>query len=103
MGSRRYLALGDLWLCLSLGQRDLAHDYTHYAFGCVPEQFGALCEQLRGAGATAWQDNRSEGESYYFLDPDQHRLELHIGDLTTRLNACRQRPYAGMTFGELAP
>ncbi|GHL45122.1 hypothetical protein ECZU28_51170 [Escherichia coli] len=31
---------------------------------------------LAQAGAEVWKDNRSEGASYYFLDPDGHKLEL---------------------------
>ncbi|WP_173859970.1 MULTISPECIES: hypothetical protein [Pseudomonas] len=35
---------------------------------------------------------------FYFLDPDGHKIEAHVGDLVSRLEACRQRPYAGMKF-----
>ena len=42
--------------------------------------------------------NSSEGESFYFLDPDEHRLELHAGNLVSRLKQCRRQPYAGMEF-----
>jgi hypothetical protein len=28
----------------------------------------------------------------------QHKLEAHVGDLASRLVACRERPYAGMKF-----
>lgn len=59
----------------------------------------ALCVGLGGVmAAQAWRDNRSEGASFYFLDPDGHRLEAHVGDLASRLRACREHPYAGMRF-----
>ena len=38
--------------------------------------------------------------SYYFLDPDGHKLELHVDSLAQRLTACRERPYQGMVFYE---
>lgn len=59
----------------------------------------ALCVGLGGVmAAQARRDNRSEGASFYFLDPDGHRLEAHVGDLASRLRTCREHPYAGMRF-----
>ncbi|PNB75534.1 fosfomycin resistance glutathione transferase [Pseudomonas sp. GW456-E7] len=96
-----YLSLPGLWLCLSLDpQRDPepAAEYTHYAFSLDAADFPRFVERLRSAGVQEWRDNRSEGASFYFLDPDGHKLEVHVGDLASRLMACRQRPYAGMKF-----
>ncbi|NWA67229.1 fosfomycin resistance glutathione transferase [Pseudomonas reactans] len=96
-----YLSLPGLWLCLSLDPlRDSkpAADYTHYAFTVAAADFTALVERLRAALVEEWRDNRSEGASFYFLDPDGHKLEAHVGDLASRLQACRAKPYAGMKF-----
>lgn len=96
-----YLSLPGLWLCLShdpLRNAEPAADYTHYAFTLSAADFLPFVERLRSASVKEWRDNRSEGASFYFLDPDGHKLEVHVGDLASRLNACRQKPYAGMKF-----
>lgn len=96
-----YLSLPGLWLCLSLDPlRESAPvaDYTHYAFSISAADFPLFVERLRSAKVQEWRDNRSEGASFYFLDPDGHKLEAHVGDLASRLAACQQRPYAGMKF-----
>ncbi|MHC8321866.1 fosfomycin resistance glutathione transferase [Pseudomonas sp. GB2N2] len=96
-----YLSLSDLWLCLSLDpacRAAPAADYTHYAFSISASDFPHFVELLRAANVEEWRDNRSEGASFYFLDPNGHKLEAHVGDLASRLAVCRQRPYAGMQF-----
>jgi len=92
-----YLEVGDVWLCLSLdpAARSEPHpDYTHLALSAAPEDFGGLRDKLVAAAPT-WKDNRSEGASIYFLDPDGHKLELHLGTLETRLAAVGAKPSQG--------
>lgn len=99
--SGAYLSLGDLWLCLALdtGKAEgSTQDYTHYAFSISPSDFSPWVERLRRQGIKEWKDNLSEGESLYFLDPDGHKLEAHVGSLVSRLAQCRTHPYAGMQF-----
>jgi len=91
-----YLSLGELWLCLSLDTVDEKIDYTHYAFSVSPDVFTPLVMQLRSRNVVEWKINKSEGESLYFCDPDGHKLEIHSGDLASRLDYCRYHPYAGM-------
>ncbi|MFJ7313178.1 fosfomycin resistance glutathione transferase [Pseudomonas sp. NPDC098747] len=96
-----YLSLPGLWLCLSLDSKRSAQtcgDYTHYAFSLSAVDFPVFVQRLKAANVQEWRDNRSEGASFYFLDPDGHQLEAHVGDLASRLAACRQKPYAGMRF-----
>ena len=93
-----YLSLGELWLCLSVDKVSVGDDYTHYAFSIPTEEFDVFVERLRSSGVTEWKTNKSEGKSVYFLDPDGHRLEIHDGDLESRLRACRTQPYEGMEF-----
>lgn len=96
-----YLSLPGLWLCLCLDPLRPsvpAAEYTHFAFAVGASDFAALVQRLRAAGVAEWRDNRSEGASFYFLDPDGHKPEAHVGDLASRLQACRAKPYAGMQF-----
>lgn len=98
-----YLSCGDLWLCLSYDDARRVvppqeSDYTHYAFSVAEDDFGPLSHKLEQAGVSVWKQNKSEGASFYFLDPDGHKLELHVGNLAARLAVCREMPYAGMQF-----
>lgn len=94
-----YLEAGSLWLCLSLdvSRAGLHADYTHIALDVEEGQFAALSEAV-SSKATIWKDNRSEGNSLYFLDPDGHKLELHVGSLASRLAHYRANPASGVTI-----
>ena len=94
-----YLEAGTLWLCLSVGPVSRRDDYTHVALSVAPEAFAELAA-LVSAVAPIWQANFSEGESLYFLDPDGHRLELHVGSLASRLADYRGRLVPGVRVFE---
>ncbi|MBX6279702.1 UNVERIFIED_CONTAM: glutathione transferase, partial [Pseudomonas aeruginosa] len=53
---------------------------------------------LRELNVPLWRQDKSEGDSLYFLDPDGHQLEAHVGDLKSRLATCRSHPYSEMEF-----
>ncbi|UVO51818.1 VOC family protein [Sphingomonas sp. SUN019] len=92
--SGAYLEIGATWLCLSSdpATRQGPHaDYTHAAFSVDAADFDALSAKIRER-ATIWRDNRSEGGSLYFLDPDGHKLEIHLGSLASRLAHYDQNP-----------
>ncbi len=96
-----YLLAGDMWIALVLdaGTRSgPMPEYTHTAFTVDPEKFAEAARKIREAGARIWQENRSEGESLYFLDPDGHKLEIHASDLQTRLRTARVNPWEGLEF-----
>lgn len=94
-----YLELGELWLCLSIEDSlPVASGYTHYAFSIHQAEFSAFKTKLLAHGVQQWKQNSSEGDSFYFLDPDGHKLEAHVGNLATRLLQCRREPYKGMKF-----
>ena len=90
-----YLTTGDDWICLSLDpacRRGPLPEYTHLAFHVSEAQFASLVARLLDAGVTSWQDNPSPGDSFYFLDPDGHKLEIHVSDLKARLDSLRNAP-----------
>jgi catechol 2,3-dioxygenase-like lactoylglutathione lyase family enzyme len=90
-----YLEAGTDWICLSLDAETRSGplgEYTHLAFSVDAESFGEAVKRLRSADVQCWHENRSEGESFYFLDPNGHKLEQHVGNLQSRLNALRELP-----------
>ncbi|MEO0357773.1 MAG: hypothetical protein AAF386_05680 [Pseudomonadota bacterium] len=65
---------------------------THIAFDCAADDFGEMSDHIRQT-ATIWKENRSEGASLYFLDPDGHKLELHVGSMDSRLSDPKMGQY----------
>lgn len=95
-----YLEAGSLWLCLSVdavASRVERLDYTHYAFDVAPHHYEAVAERVLRQART-WKENRSEGASLYFLDPDGHRLELHTGSLSSRIAHYRANASGDVTI-----
>lgn len=92
-----YFLAGNLWLALVLdadAAKSVYNDYSHVAFDCGAEEFDCLKEKILAFECREWSVNRSEGESLYFTDPDGHKLEIHVGDLQSRLEAIRENPDA---------
>ncbi len=90
-----YLAAGNDWICLNLDSETRTApypEYTHLAFSVAQEEFAAMVTCLQEAGVICWQSNRSFGDSFYFLDPDGHKLEIHTSDLKARLGALQATP-----------
>lgn len=93
-----YLSLGDVWFCLSCDKVAPSQDYSHIALDISDSDFVQFTEKLRDAGVIEWKQNSSEGDSVYFLDPDGNKLEVHSGDLQTRLDSLKDKPYAGLVW-----
>lgn len=96
-----YLLAGDLWLCLSIDaniQNRKSSDYTHIAFTVSPESFHYYRHNIQELNLKLWQENISEGDSLYILDPDNYQLELHVGNWQTRLAAIKENPYEDTIF-----
>ena len=97
--SGAYLSMNELWLCLSLDKPSIGQDYSHLAFSVDQVDFEVMKNKLAPQVRT-WKENTSEGESFYFLDPDQHKLELHVGDLKNRLESLKMNPYKNLVWLE---
>ncbi len=88
-----YFLAGNFWLALvheSGVPETSRHDYSHLAFDSSADEFVGLKEKILAFGCKEWSVNQSEGESFYFTDPDGHKLEIHVGDLQSRLNCFRE-------------
>ena len=85
--SSAYLEAASLWLALVLDEsvrKGPLAEYTHAAFSVDREAMSDLADRLIQFGVACWQEAEN-ATSFYFLDPDGHKLELHAGDLSTRL------------------
>lgn len=84
--SAAYLEAGTLWLALvldSTARRGPLPEYSHAALSISADELPLLAKRLTSAGAPSWQES-DRLDSFYFLDPDGHKLELHAGDLQSR-------------------
>lgn len=96
-----YLENGDIWLALLVdpkAKQAQRPDYSHIALSCTQDDFPALVQALEREGCASWSENVSEGDSFYFSDPDGHKLEIHVGDLGTRLRAMKENPWTEIQF-----
>lgn len=81
-----YFLAGEQWFCLNIDINcSPAQDYTHYAFNVTDENFSQLEKKIIDSGAEIFQENKSPGKSLYFLDPDGHKLEIHVGSWQDRI------------------
>lgn len=97
-----YFLVGDLWFCLFQDAKTFpGQGYTHLAFSITAKDFLQIVSRLKEENVKSWKDNVSEGDSFYFLDPDGYQLEIHVGDWRTRIACKKQHPWPGVEFFEL--
>ena len=102
--SSAYLEAGTFWLALirDTNARDgPSAEYSHVGLSVASSELPLLAKKLMGMGVRSWQESDS-GESFYFLDPDGHKLELHSGNLRRRLAARAALSEPGVVFYDLA-
>lgn len=88
-----YFLAGDFWFCLNQDDHRIPEPdphYTHFAFSVSQKDFPKMVEKLQKAGCSAFKANTSPGDSFYFLDPDGYRLEIHVGNWRSRLEAFKK-------------
>ncbi len=96
-----YLSVGDIWLALILDEKvreSPIPEYTHIGLTVSIEDFPILSQRIQQSGVKIWQKNKSEGASLYFLDPNDHKLEIYASDLNTRIKSARTSPWEGLEF-----
>jgi catechol 2,3-dioxygenase-like lactoylglutathione lyase family enzyme len=94
-----YLLAGSIWLGLVKDENVIEKplpEYTHLCFSVEPKKFEHLAGKIKAAGSEIWQENTTEGESLYFLDPNGHKLEIHATGLKQRLEYARENPWQGL-------
>jgi len=96
--SGAYLSVNDLWVCLSVDEVSPAEDYSHISFTIEESDFHPYCAKLVSSGVETWKVSTSEGKSLYILDPDRHKLEIHVGSLVSRLKELKSKPYKGLMW-----
>lgn len=91
-----YLLAGDLWFCLDVDsstRNEPLPEYTHFAFTVDQKYFNEMVIKIKNSGTKIWKENKSEGESFYFLDPDGHKLEIHVGTWKSRITSIKKNPW----------
>ncbi len=89
-----YFLAGDLWFCIeedpAVREKELP-EYTHLAFSVEQKNLSLIREKLEKADVRFFKENKSEGDSLYFLDPNGHKLEIHVGDWKSRIEYYKKK------------
>ena len=96
-----YLMAGSMWIALNLDENVVSKpnsDYTHVAFNVLSTEYSNLKEKLKEAGVKTFKNNTSEGDSFYFLDPDGHKLELHYNSIEERLKWAKENDWSSFNI-----
>jgi catechol 2,3-dioxygenase-like lactoylglutathione lyase family enzyme len=96
-----FLTAGNTWIALNQDSKvseAKRPDYSHIAFTCTSTDFQTLKSRLLDYGSVQWSENNSEGNSFYFVDPDGHKFEIHVGDLQSRLKEMQDNPWGTFEY-----
>lgn len=82
-----YFTAGKTWIAL-VEEKDKDQKtvlYSHIAFDLNRKKYVKLKTRLIELKIESWQENKTEGESFYFLDPSGNKLEIHFSNLKKRI------------------
>jgi len=88
-----YFLINNFWFCLNVDKNRRTNPcYTHYAFTVAEENFRRISQNIIDSGTQIFKENSSSGNSLYFLDPDDHKLEIHVGTWQERIAEKKSKP-----------
>jgi len=81
-----YFLAGNTWIAFVLENDNQERRlYSHIALNCEKAEMDIFKKRMEENGIRKWQENETEGESIYFLDPSGNKLELHCTSLADRI------------------
>ena len=94
IAKEKFFLLGDLWVCLMVGEPSAMRNYSHVVLKIDEESIEPALEKIRFLGLEIKPDRprvEGEGRSIYFYDFDDNLFELHTGTLDERLKRSKNR------------
>lgn len=87
ISKEKFLQVANIWIAIMEGE-PVEKTYNHVAFQVSDKELDKFEAKVRSFGLTILPGRKregAEGRSLYFYDYDNHLMELHTGDLNTRL------------------
>jgi len=87
ISKEKFFQVAGIWIAIMEGE-PVEKTYNHVAFQVDDVELDEFEAKIRSFGLTILSGRKresAEGRSLYFYDYDNHLLELHTGDLRTRL------------------
>ena len=88
ISKEKFFQIACIWIVIMEGE-PVEKTYNHVAFQVDDKELDAFEAKIRSFGLTILSGRKresAEGRSLYFYDYDNHLLELHTGELNTRLH-----------------
>ena len=89
----KFLQVANIWIAIMEGE-PVEKTYNHIAFQVNNKELEEFEAKVLSFGLTILPGRKredAEGRSLYFYDYDNHLLELHTGDLRTRLHLYNEK------------